>query len=152
MTSPRPQAERLVAFSIDELRAAAEALATGRALNQAAAMTVAGVLYAVLAGRRVLPPPLPGQRSWATREALTTRDNLVRAAARWLFPDAPAAVQARELAQVMNRYATSSWPRERALDDCPPRHIGRPQEFCWRALKIWDRQLSAARIRALLAS
>lgn len=69
------------------------------------------------------------------------RDQAIRSAVE-IF-DLSAAALAIELA----RYASSSWLRERALETCPPRHVGRLQAHLWHALRahphvIGERQIS----------
>ena len=47
------------------------------------------------------------------------------------------------------RYETSAWRRERLADECPPQRVGRPEEFCWRILRAY-RAPSDRTIRRIL--
>ena len=96
--------------------------------------------------------PGPGQRSAATTIRITERNGLIRRAAEQFFPDRKPARRARELSTAINRFATSSWPRERHLVSCPDRHSGTVQAFAWEILCLDDHPLSAERIRKILVT
>lgn len=93
-----------------------------------------------------------GQRSIQTALALHRRDDRVRQAAAAHFRSDCASDQARELHRRWSRYAASSWPRERALDELPAHRRNTAEGEFWTIMKIRDHVLSERSIRALLAA
>lgn len=71
----------------------------------------------------------PGEAEAARREM---RDLVVEFARRFRLT-------AESVHREISFYEGTSWPRERAQDECPPRLLGRRQEFCWRILRIHGR-------------
>ncbi|MBB2767297.1 UNVERIFIED_ORG: hypothetical protein GGD60_004192 [Rhizobium esperanzae] len=94
--------------------------------------------------------PAAGQRSWKTTSALEERDRLIREIATTIFPERSIREMAEEIAKGLEKFRSGSdWRRSRNQDTCPYPQ-GLKANF-WRILKIFDRNLSAARVRAVLA-
>lgn len=89
---------------------------------------------------------LPGQADARRMVALAERDEIVRQTL------ADFGLTAVELAAAMARYAAAGWRHDRAMTECPPRHVGRVQERLWRILRLRDHPLSARQIRAIAAA
>ncbi|TIM69395.1 MAG: hypothetical protein E5Y52_05880 [Mesorhizobium sp.] len=73
------------------------------------------------------------------------RDEAIRSAAETF------ALSAVTLAIELQRYAASSWLRERTLDVCPDRHVGRLQEHLWRALHAHPHVIGERQIRRIIS-
>ncbi|MBB2697681.1 UNVERIFIED_ORG: hypothetical protein GGI66_002341 [Rhizobium esperanzae] len=94
--------------------------------------------------------PAAGRRSWKTTSALEERDRLIREIATTIFPERSIREMADEIAKGLEKFRSGSdWRRSRNQDTCPYPQ-GLKANF-WRILKIFDRNLSAARVRAVLA-
>lgn len=96
--------------------------------------------------------PAPGQRSAQTQAEIAQRDELVRKLAADYFPDLRSHPAAVALHRQWARYASSSWPRERMLDDVPPHRVGKPEGTFWQIMRLQDRVLSERSIRKILAA
>ncbi len=92
----------------------------------------------------------PGQRSFRTRRAIADRDVKLRAAAATLPAEWSVARRAEAVATALRRYAATAWPRERSLDACPRRHVGRMEEHLWRAMRAHPRPIGARQVRCML--
>lgn len=93
----------------------------------------------------------PGQRSVATTTKKAGRDQMLCDAASTFWPDKPVTFQARRLATAISRYASSAWPRERHLVECPPARIGKIESVAWTILKVDDRVLGWDRIKRIVS-
>lgn len=68
------------------------------------------------------------------QEGLRERNRLIRELAAKFYAGRPRA-RARQLLADANRYATTSWPRDRACVLCPERLRGKPEALLWAAFK-----------------
>lgn len=94
--------------------------------------------------------PAAGQRSWRTSAALVERDRLLCEVAITFFPEKSIREMAEAIAAGLERFRSGAeWPRYKMRETCPYPQ-GLKANF-WRILKILDRTLSAARVRAVLA-
>jgi hypothetical protein len=98
----------------------------------------------------LLQPVEPGQRRPETRARRGERDALIVEAVLTHYGDMTTSAAAKAMCTDWNRYAASSWPRERDLPECPARLIGTVRECFWRLLKIEDRALGWSRIAQLI--
>jgi hypothetical protein len=82
--------------------------------------------------------------------ALGERDRLLREHAATVYPDLPAAQQARLLAPLLLRYRATRWLRDRTAAACPY-EAGDQHAVFWRVFRLADRTLSDRRLRSVLA-
>ncbi|ANK84450.1 hypothetical protein AMJ97_CH00813 [Rhizobium sp. N1314] len=94
--------------------------------------------------------PAAGQRNWKTTAALEERNRLIRETAATFFPGSSIRERSEAIANGLERFRSGpDWWRYRERKTCPyPQGI---KANFWRILKIFDRSLSAARVRAVLA-
>lgn len=85
-------------------------------------------------------PAMPGEAEAARREM---RSLVVEFAQR-------CGLTAEAVHREISFYEGTSWPRELRLDACPPRLIGRRQEFAWHILRAYGRCPSEKTIRRVL--
>jgi hypothetical protein len=93
-----------------------------------------------------------GQRSWRMQLAIARRDNLLHAAAKKFYPNEHIGSQAEQISEALYRYAAGAWLRERGLEECPRRYVGRIQELLWAIMKTHPQTLSSRRIRFILSA
>lgn len=98
-------------------------------------------------------PPLPrvGERTVQTYIRLHVRDWYLELAARKFFSHLPSVrKQAKALQKAISDYASSAWLRERSLDECPARHAGKVNAYCWAILRLHDHVPSFSTINETL--
>ncbi len=139
--------------TIAELERAASYLAAAPDLGVA---KVGEAFLAWLSGEvEELPAALgftPGRRAVGTLQALDRRDQLlVKAAETHLAHLGSANARADALASALKHYRASGWPRHRTAAVCPPAIAGTLGGACWAVLRTRDAELSASRIRRILA-
>jgi len=94
----------------------------------------------------LLQPVAPGQRRPETRARRGERDVLIVGAVDAFYTDMAPYTAVKTFHADWTRYASTVWPRERNLSDCPARLIGTPRASFWELLQLEDRVLSASRI------
>lgn len=87
-----------------------------------------------------------GERHPGTTGARAERDQHLRSAFACMPPGAIAA----DLDARHRRYFTDVWRRERNCTECPNRHLDKPEEFLWRALKAWPVPVKLRRLQQIL--
>jgi hypothetical protein len=93
-----------------------------------------------------------GQRSPALLDALAERDALIRTASARFCGNMSANCAARTLHAALARYHALGWRRDRIEAQCPARHVGRINEWCWQVLRQRDHVVSARAIRRVLTA
>ncbi|OHV26225.1 hypothetical protein EOS93_10150 [Rhizobium sp. RMa-01] len=95
--------------------------------------------------------PAAGQRSWRTTAALEERNRLICETATTFFPENTSREKAEAIAAGLERFRSGAdWQGCRTREICPyPQGI---KANFWRILKAFDRNLSAATVRAVLAN
>lgn len=100
---------------------------TLRASGDAGDARVASGLDEILAGK---VPAAALELDELAEQRRAERDRLIRAAI-----DRHSLTQPG-LAEMIERYETTAWPREREHHECPATRLGRPEEFAWRILRL----------------
>ncbi|HEY7611025.1 MAG TPA: hypothetical protein VIF14_17490 [Alphaproteobacteria bacterium] len=72
---------------------------------------------------------------WWREDAIRRRDLALRRLSAAVCPEAGVTARARRLAELLRRYAGSTWRVDRAHTAMPPRYAGTAQEQLWRAFK-----------------
>ncbi|MHB2166079.1 hypothetical protein [Alsobacter sp. R-9] len=145
-------------MTVELLRRLETALAVGEPLAPGDAEAIAEALHAWRTGRAATLDAAfgvqtgPGRRRQATRAALAGRDALLRVVRHRHYSDLPLSEAARQIAAGLARYRSTAWRREHHLDAAPPERAGTPAGIFWRILRAHDADLSARRVRAVLAT
>lgn len=123
------------------LMRAREAVRAGQAIPPADAPWMVGFLDRVLAGDD-LPTAIgvetaPGRRSWQTQHRASERDWLLRRIFAEFYSSWLPTPAADQIARHWDRYETSGIAaRERALAECPKRHVGSAGEIIWKLAQL----------------
>ncbi len=122
-------------------------LEAGGPLSDSDRRAIAETLRALV----LAPTPMPGQRSAATVAGMARHHDELREMAARFFPEESAATAAEAIHRRLKLYRHGAdWRRDRAAGAVDYAHTVRGA--CWRALKAYNRVLSARRIRAILAT
>lgn len=84
---------------------------------------------------------------WWREEAIRQRDAALRGLRGEHFSALSVNAAAREICRLAKRYAGCAWPHDRDESELPQRHLGKPQEWLWRAfvsgatMPLGERQL-----------
>ncbi len=89
-----------------------------------------------------------GERHPGTSDALTRRDDALRAAGAKLGADGSTA---RILGELLARYERTAWRHDCTAEACPPKWIGQINADLWAALKANPRVVGESQIRKILA-
>lgn len=88
---------------------------------------------------------------WWRERAIRQRDAALRALADGHFGALSVYARAKAVAEVSERYQSTCWPRDRALERMPDRYRGTPKEHLWRAFRAEAKMpVSERRLRTLL--
>ena len=88
---------------------------------------------------------------WWLERAIRVRDSALRALAHAHFSDLSVYGRAKMIASLSERYATTGWPRDQALNRLSEHHRGTPREHLWRAFRSGAKMpVSERRLRTLL--
>ena len=90
---------------------------------------------------------------WWRERGIRIRDTALRKLAREFYSDQTAYGRAKAVFALSQRYCTTSWSRDRHLDEMPARYRDTPKEYLWRAFRSEAKMpLSERRLRTLLAN
>jgi len=89
---------------------------------------------------------------WWRERAIRERDSALREMASRHFGDLSVYARAKTVAELSERYASTSWPRDRELGIMPERYRGTYREMLWQAFRSEAKMpVSERRLRTLLA-
>jgi hypothetical protein len=133
------------AASLDRVLAA---LKKGRPLSREETGPAIEAIEGYLSGEAL--KVAPGQRSWATQQAIAERDRLLVEAASRFYSDRTVNGQARAISEALDRYRASSWRHDRHAAKCP-RSEGSREALFWQVFKAIDRSLKPSGVRRILS-
>ena len=88
---------------------------------------------------------------WWRERAIRERDAALRALSNTHFSGTLCHGRARSIHRLSERYATTSWPRDREVAAMPERYRGTPKENLWRAFRSSAKMpVSERRLRTIL--
>lgn len=90
---------------------------------------------------------------WWRERAIRQRDAALRALAHSQFDECSVYAQAKVVAALSRRYATTCWPRDRKRPEMPAYYSGTAKEHLWRAFRSGAKMpVGERRLRALLGN